>query len=404
MISQRIDTVSLNRSVDLMTLTGAHAFKRVAAAHGGEYAGPCPFCGGNDRFHIQPNHSNGGRWLCRQCTEGRWNDAIAFVQKRDSVSFIDATKYLAGSLVLTAIEPRKLLPVVAKPAPDDDWQSNAMSIIEVGERRLWTTDGNNARAWLNSRGLKNETINYFRLGLHTYGNKLAGGITIPCIASERIWYLKSRRQWGDVQPAGSKYGQLPDGVGTAVFNYDHLKGKTKAVLIEGELDMMLVWQELQGTDIGVASLGSNTPKIDLATWGRHFYYMTDIATAYDCDDKSDRPAKALASMSRVMRQIVVPLGKDPSSFRMAGGNIRQWLTNEMGIEAITMTWPADTKATLPNRAKTLADGRIECRYSSRLALAEAMLPILQGNERDAVAGQIYIERLKMGIDKDSIFT
>ncbi|MBV9711108.1 MAG: hypothetical protein JO011_09365, partial [Ktedonobacteraceae bacterium] len=31
------------------------SLRRVASTHGGEYAGPCPFCGGTDRFRVWPD-------------------------------------------------------------------------------------------------------------------------------------------------------------------------------------------------------------------------------------------------------------------------------------------------------------------------------------------------------------
>lgn len=42
--------------------------RRVAATDGGEWAGPCVLCGGNDRFHVWPTPRTGSpRAWCRQC-------------------------------------------------------------------------------------------------------------------------------------------------------------------------------------------------------------------------------------------------------------------------------------------------------------------------------------------------
>ena len=32
-----------------------------------EFAGPCPWCGGEDRFVVWPNQGQGGRFMCRRC-------------------------------------------------------------------------------------------------------------------------------------------------------------------------------------------------------------------------------------------------------------------------------------------------------------------------------------------------
>ena len=47
-----------------------------------EYAGPCPGCGGKDRFHVHLSKRDGrGAWMCRVChpaeQEG-WGDAIEY--------------------------------------------------------------------------------------------------------------------------------------------------------------------------------------------------------------------------------------------------------------------------------------------------------------------------------------
>lgn len=54
--------------------------RKIAVTHGGEWAGPCPFCGGKDRFHVQPGEN---RWLCRGCTGGKWQNPVAYYIRRD---------------------------------------------------------------------------------------------------------------------------------------------------------------------------------------------------------------------------------------------------------------------------------------------------------------------------------
>ena len=47
---------------------GQGRLKRMASTNGGEWAGPCPLCGGEDRFRVWPRPRDGkpGAW-CRQC-------------------------------------------------------------------------------------------------------------------------------------------------------------------------------------------------------------------------------------------------------------------------------------------------------------------------------------------------
>jgi len=49
---------------------------RVANTSGGEWAGPCPVCGGNDRFRVWPYEGKNGRYWCRKC--GQYGDAIQY--------------------------------------------------------------------------------------------------------------------------------------------------------------------------------------------------------------------------------------------------------------------------------------------------------------------------------------
>jgi hypothetical protein len=83
-------------------------FKRVATTHGGEYAGPCPWCGGNDRFIIWPLHK-GGRYWYRGCE--KTGDAIQYLRDFRSISFAEACQSLGIS---KSGHKRKM----SKPAPE----------------------------------------------------------------------------------------------------------------------------------------------------------------------------------------------------------------------------------------------------------------------------------------------
>ena len=66
------------KHIDLLFLVSRYTLlHKEALTNGGEYAGPCPKCGGNDRFRVQPNNPGGGIWFCRKCTGEVWKDAIS---------------------------------------------------------------------------------------------------------------------------------------------------------------------------------------------------------------------------------------------------------------------------------------------------------------------------------------
>jgi len=62
------------------------SLKKVSSTTGGEFCGPCPWCGGKDRFRLWPNHEKGtgGRYWCRQCD--RSGDAIRFLMGAEPIS------------------------------------------------------------------------------------------------------------------------------------------------------------------------------------------------------------------------------------------------------------------------------------------------------------------------------
>jgi DNA primase len=73
--------------INLLEIIGRDTkLKKAASTNGGEWAGPCPFCGGRDRFRVWPQPAGGKpRFWCRQCECS--GDAIDYVMHRDNVSF-----------------------------------------------------------------------------------------------------------------------------------------------------------------------------------------------------------------------------------------------------------------------------------------------------------------------------
>ena len=81
------DTSAIKQAIDLLAEARKDTtLKKAANTKGGEYTGPCPFCGGVDRFHVWPDHPSGfSQFWCRVCA--RNGDAIAYVMERDGLPF-----------------------------------------------------------------------------------------------------------------------------------------------------------------------------------------------------------------------------------------------------------------------------------------------------------------------------
>lgn len=122
-------------------------FKRA----GGEHVGPCPRCGGRDRFSVNPRK---GVFNCRGCAAS--GDVIAFVQHVDHCSFEEAVLRLTGRSREEASAPAKTPP---RPAAADAGRGE--NIYRERERRaaydIWRAGepiaGTPAEAYLQARAV-----------------------------------------------------------------------------------------------------------------------------------------------------------------------------------------------------------------------------------------------------------
>lgn len=320
--------------------------RRVAATWGGEYAGPCPFCGGTDRFRVWPDHpSGGGRWWCRQCQ--RSGDAVAYLVERGDIS-----PHTAGRLRHSAEFSAPARPAagdLAGPAPAAQppaaaWQARARQFVAYAEAQLWEGDGQSLYE-LHRWGLSNETIKTWQLGWNPrdlddqperWGLTgkpiyLPCGITIPHDAGGQLWTVKIRR-YRHGQPANEpKYLQPrhTDEPASAaprdsLFGVDRLRGHSQLLLLtEGEKDGLLAWQEL-GAWVDVASLGGAAKGLP-TRWLSYLLPYRRILLIYDADDAGQQGALRLSALVGRCLPLSLPQGHDLVDFVQQGGELRPWL-------------------------------------------------------------------------------
>jgi phage/plasmid primase-like uncharacterized protein len=108
---------------------------------GRELVGPCPICGGHDRFAV---HLDKQLWNCRICSKG--GDVIALVRHLDNISFPKAIDVLTGKL------HQQPAPI---PTSTSSRADNATSI--QGALRIWrearSIVGTLAERYLAGRGI-----------------------------------------------------------------------------------------------------------------------------------------------------------------------------------------------------------------------------------------------------------
>jgi len=246
-----IDTKQIN----LVDLIGRDVkLKRAASTGGGEWHGACPFCGGVDRFAVQPN---GKGWSCRQCTPS-WQDAIEYVKRRDGVGFKAAVEILGiplDSQPFNKRQHRHVDPNAPRPLGeyaalhDPDWQEAARLFCGQSFDRLWSAEGNKALDYLHKRGISESVLESAGIGFnpedtHTQWGLtevwLPRGIVIPWMVGGEFWRVNVRRPTGE-----PKYQQIAGGA-NGLYNADAIVKDGIAVMVEGEFDCLVLQSHVRG--------------------------------------------------------------------------------------------------------------------------------------------------------------
>lgn len=258
----RAELVRLKQQINLLDLIGGE-WHKVAKSHGGEYAGPCPFCGGEDRFHVQPFAEGGGRWFCRQCTGeptiSGWRDGFDFLMRRDKLTFREAVATLE-SRSWRQSQPVQM--VKSTHLPDWHsamWQEKATTWLSQAVQRLADPgSGLAGRTYLQGRGLTPATWQAWGLGYgkawHVRRARHEDAIFLPWWTDGALQAIQYRY----LAPALTKrerYGQKAGGE-RLLFGLPLLTGAPTLILVEGELNAISLWQVCHDWHVDVLSWGS----------------------------------------------------------------------------------------------------------------------------------------------------
>ena len=125
------------KQIDLLGLIEPTTKLKKVSAH--QYAGPCPKCGGTDRFNVDPARG----WFCRQCTGepgnggeyAHWNDQIDFLRWLHGLDYKSATVRLLGRVDCTPEEIERM--AVERKASDEQRKAEdeAARLIALEELR-----------------------------------------------------------------------------------------------------------------------------------------------------------------------------------------------------------------------------------------------------------------------------
>lgn len=330
------------RSVNLLHIIPGN-FKKVASTGGGEYHGACPFCGGNDRFVIQPHKANPS-WWCRKCDKK--GDAIAFKQAYDNLNFVDAVKALnLESQLATETTSSKTLKFYSNqniaPAKDDgipaldnpEWQSLAHRFMEWSWRNLHSGDYPHVQQYLIERGFSEYHTDLWMIGYNPKDYRwnwggvevfAPAGIVIPWMdANETIYKLNIRRD----NPGNSKYLQIKGGANW-LFNEHRIKADSMVVMVEGELDAISIAVGYPHHRVVPVATGSSSGARWLR-WAALLSSANRVLIAFDNDDAGESATKWWAQYLPNAKRIL-PEMKDCNEMLINHYPFDEWLKKGLG--------------------------------------------------------------------------
>jgi len=282
---------------DLLSYAGQRSELRKVAAK--EWAGPCPMCGGNDRFHVRADG-----WFCRHCKNEPWQDAISLVQMIENCTFTDALARMAGNAFALPPERRRAV-ASAKSEQPADWANKAGAILATAQAALYSENDKRGAEYLTKRGLTPATWRRFGLGYkadcglpgtwnaetkeRTYPVQPA--ILMPWFAGGRLVAIRYRflepHTYTDTNgkeqtnKQGARFGSVFEG---RLFGGQCLarvcEDLRTLVMCEGEINAMSICQIAHETKIDALSIGGEsshlTPAmVDYARQFRHIIVWAD---------------------------------------------------------------------------------------------------------------------------------
>jgi DNA primase len=311
---------------------------------GARFTGLCPFH--DERTPSFSVSAEKGTYYCFGCQRG--GDAITFVEETEGVDFVGAIEWLAQ---------RFNVPLEYEQAsPEQDAKrrrrERLFAVLDAAasfyERHLWDSPaGAEARGYLESRGLEEEVVRAYRLGLAPGGSTLARkaaarGFTRQELSSAGLVnrrgndYFQGRllfpiadargrvvgfqaRKLRDDDPLQAKYVNSPEGElfrkGDLLYGLDRARTaiarEERALIVEGNTDVLALRQA--GVDPVVASMGTALTERQLKELGR---LTRKLYLCFDADAAGEaatlRGMDLAAAQGFDVRVVALPPGTDPA--------------------------------------------------------------------------------------------
>lgn len=258
------------------------AFKQVARDN---WAGPCPWCGGDDRFQVWAQ----GNYYCRpgpgHCGRKGWIDELA------------GEKLSAEEIRLLKVETAQRR--IEEKQAEQERRLTALEQLARTQDHLRYHDHLERHPQLMEYWFENgiivESIDHYNLGYctacPTYQD--SPSYTIPFVNRGQLVNIRHRL----TKPNGSgKYRPHMAGLGSALFNVDLLDQASDRVLVlEGEKKSIVLAQ------FGFANVGICGKRTFYREWLAWFDHIDEVVVALDPDamDSAGRLAAMFGGQARV---------------------------------------------------------------------------------------------------------
>lgn len=310
MKQQSIDTEWTKQSIDLRIIAERYSILRRQSDT--ESAGPCPKCGGTDRWRIFVD-----RFFCRpgagHC--GWKGDHYTLIMDRERVDFRKAHEILTGGAMPVTSIPAQPAQQTTKPTAKEFNEEYYLPKVVSAHSALLTGTGKitqRARAYLTDRGFTIETIQAYKLGF--YAVNVAHGeetkepaISIPWFDRDgKLVAIKFRFIDNHFRPGKDGEDELKrytsrGSVAGRLFGWQTVKGPSRnnvLVISEGEFNDMALWQASK-FDVLCTGSESNTIPKDAIKFAQQYSYRIVWADDASISGNTLRRINADLSMSSI---------------------------------------------------------------------------------------------------------
>ena len=324
--------------------------RKVSGTNGGEFQGPCPGCGGRDRFHVWPGQGEAGTWWCRGCDKG--GDAIEYLMTYCGKTFREAAAAVGrdpDDRPPAPVTPRQRkkpdFTPVRYPVPEEAWRRKAESFVDWSHEQLLADP--EQLAYLAGRGIDEALVRRYRLGYNPGENGrpaifrarkawglpeeikngrprplwIPRGIVIPLVIEGVVHRIRIRREKADLSERFKlPYFMVPGSSAATMILGDDARA---FVVVEAELDA-IACAGAAGDICSAAAMGSSSTKPDDPATARMQKSLC-ILNALDFDQAGTRAFKWWKHAFPRVKRWPVPEGKDPGEAFAKGVDLRAWI-------------------------------------------------------------------------------